>query len=158
GLSVLTDTAFKGLKVQGGTATVDIAAKDGTVSQLEADLVLAAIGVRGNVENLGLEDLKVEVVKSFVKVGPGFETAAKGLHAVGEPDGVVKVISAAKRGEILGCHIVGPGATDLINEVAVAMKAEATVHELHEAIHAHPTFPEAIMEAAGDALGQAIHI
>ena len=93
-----------------------------------------------------------------IKIGKFPFKALGRAVATGETDGFVKIVSSAKRGEILGAHIVGPGATDLVNEISLAMKAEATVHELHDAIHAHPTFPEALMEAAGDALGHAIHI
>ena len=60
-------------------------------------------------------------------------------------------------GEILGCHIVGRGATDLIAEVGLARTLEATTAELSETVHAHPTLSEAIMEAALDAEGRGIN-
>jgi len=78
--------------------------------------------------------------------------------AVGDTDGFVKVIYDAKYGELLGCHIIGAEATNLITEAGIARKLEATWHEVLTTIHPHPTLSEAIMEATADALGKAIHI
>jgi dihydrolipoamide dehydrogenase len=75
-----------------------------------------------------------------------------------EIDGMVKIISDKKYGEILGVHIVGPHATDMISEAVLAMNLEATVQELARAIHPHPTLSEAIMEAAQVLTGGAIHM
>jgi dihydrolipoamide dehydrogenase len=69
----------------------------------------------------------------------------------------VKIIRDAKYGEILGAHIVGPHATELIHELVVARTNEFTVEEVDLAIHAHPTLSEAIAEAALDSLGKMIH-
>ena len=65
---------------------------------------------------------------------------------------------SAKTGEILGAHIIGAEATELIAEYGLAMELEATVAELHHAIHAHPTLSEANMEAAAATTGEAVHI
>ena len=73
-------------------------------------------------------------------------------------EGFVKVIVGAKYGEILGAHIIGSDATELITEYGLAMKLEATVDEIHGTIHAHPTMSEALAEAAAAAHGEAIHI
>ena len=75
-----------------------------------------------------------------------------------ETDGMVKFIADEKYGEILGVHIVGPHATDLIVEGALALRLEATVEEIASTIHAHPTVGEALSEAALDVLGRAIHM
>lgn len=77
--------------------------------------------------------------------------------AINEQEGMVKVVSEKKYGEVLGVHIVGPYATELIHEAVVAIKLEATVEELMTTIHAHPTLSEAIGEAALDTQGIAIH-
>ena len=66
----------------------------------------------------------------------------------GEPDGFVKVVIDSESGQLLGCQIVGPQATELINEVVLALKTGQTVEELAGAVHAHPSFSEAIMAAA----------
>jgi dihydrolipoamide dehydrogenase len=77
--------------------------------------------------------------------------------ASGNPDGFVKVV-AGKYGRILGVHMAGQGASEIINEAAALMAMEITVHELADIIHGHPTVSEALMEAAADALGRGIHL
>lgn len=92
-----------------------------------------------------------------VKVGR-FPWAALGKAAViGETEGLVKIVAEARYGELLGVHIMGPSATDLIAEACVALQCEATVEELYRTIHAHPTLSEGIMEAAHGVFGTAIH-
>jgi dihydrolipoamide dehydrogenase len=77
--------------------------------------------------------------------------------AYGETNGFVKIICEEQYGEILGVHIVGPHATDLISEGVLAKSMEATLEELAHVIHPHPTLSEAIMEAAHVTMGQGIH-
>lgn len=77
--------------------------------------------------------------------------------AMGEKDGFVKIITDADNDEVIGVHIVGPHATDLIAEAALAMQKRLTAHEIAQTIHAHPTVAEAIMEAAEAVHGMAIH-
>lgn len=93
-----------------------------------------------------------------VKVGKFPFTASGKAAAIGNQAGFVKVIFDAKYGEFLGCHIVGPDATELIAEAVTARHLETTAHEIMEAMHPHPTLSEAVMEAARDAYGQAINI
>ncbi|MBI3890847.1 MAG: dihydrolipoyl dehydrogenase, partial [Candidatus Wallbacteria bacterium] len=78
--------------------------------------------------------------------------------AAGETDGMVKLIFDAKYGELLGAHIIGHDATEQIHELGLAKTLEATYTEILHTIHAHPTLSEAIMEAAGNAYGEAIHL
>jgi dihydrolipoamide dehydrogenase len=78
--------------------------------------------------------------------------------AAGEPDGFVKLLFAEPHGEIIGAHLIGAEATELIAELGLAINLEATHEELEETIHAHPTFSEAVHEAVGQAFGLAIHI
>jgi len=88
-----------------------------------------------------------------------FPFSANGrARTAGETDGLVKIIRGKKYGEILGAHIAGPHATELIHELAVARANEYTVEEIELAIHAHPTLSEAVAEAALDAMGRVIHI
>ena len=70
----------------------------------------------------------------------------------------VKVVSEAKYDEVLGVHMVGPHATDLISEACVALRLEATIEEIFRTIHPHPTLPEAVMEAAEAVHGMVMHI
>jgi dihydrolipoamide dehydrogenase len=78
--------------------------------------------------------------------------------AAGEYEGFVKIIAERKYGEILGVHILGPGAAELINEAAVLMDMEITVWELSDSVHGHPTYSEAIKEAAADCIECSIHL
>ncbi|CUH94759.1 hypothetical protein P22_0825 [Propionispora sp. 2/2-37] len=92
-----------------------------------------------------------------IKVGKfPFRASGKAM-AYGETEGFVKIIADAKYGEVLGLHIVGPHATDLVSEGVLAKSMEATLDELAHAIHPHPTLSEAIMEAAEVTLGKGIH-
>lgn len=85
-------------------------------------------------------------------------TASGKAVASNASEGFVKVLSAKETGEILGVHIVGSDATELIAEYGLAMTLEATIAEIHETIHAHPTLSEALAEAAAATHGEAIHI
>jgi dihydrolipoamide dehydrogenase len=76
--------------------------------------------------------------------------------AAADSEGFVKVLADPATGEILGAHIIGAEATELISEYSLAMTLEATIDEVHATIHPHPTLGEAMMEAA--ASGEAIHI
>jgi dihydrolipoamide dehydrogenase len=205
---------------------------------VEAEQALIAVGVKGNIEDLGLEDCRIAVDKGWIKIneylqtslpnvyaigdvaGPPWlahkasaegiiasehiaglnpepmkydnipgctychpEVASVGLTekaalekgyevkignfpfrglgksmAVGDTDGFVKVIYDARYGEMLGCHIIGAEATNLITEAVIARNLETTHHEVLKTIHPHPTLSEAIMEATADALGEGIHI
>ena len=92
------------------------------------------------------------------KVGKFPFTASGKAVAVNKPEGFVKLILDDKHGEILGAHIIGNDATELITEYVLAMKAEITSDEIHATIHAHPTMSEALAEAAASAHNEAIHI
>ncbi|MDI3481598.1 MAG: dihydrolipoamide dehydrogenase [Tepidanaerobacteraceae bacterium] len=95
--------------------------------------------------------------KDNIKIGRfPFIASGKAL-TIGERQGFVKIISEPKYNEILGVHILGPSATELIAEAALAIKLECTVEELAETIHAHPTLSETVMEASFDVLGEPIH-
>lgn len=88
-----------------------------------------------------------------------FRYAALGkAHAVGDTAGLFKIISDSRNGTILGVHIIGAHAADLIHEAALAMQVGATVAQVAEMIHAHPTLSEGLMEAAEDVTGSAIHV
>jgi len=93
-----------------------------------------------------------------IKIGK-FPFSANGKAiALGETEGFVKIISEARSGEILGAHIIGPEATELIGEFVLAKSLESTPLEIHKSIHPHPTLSEALMEAGGAVDGEAIHI
>ncbi len=109
------------------------------------------------VASIGLTEQACKEKKLDYKVGK-FPFSANGrARTAGETEGFVKIIRDAKYGEILGAHIVGAHATELIHELVVARANEFTVEEVDLAIHAHPTLAEAIAEAALDSLGKMIH-
>jgi dihydrolipoamide dehydrogenase len=109
------------------------------------------------VASIGMTEAQVKEKKIDYKVGR-FPFSANGrARTSGETEGFVKIIRDAKYGEILGAHIIGAHATELIHELAVARENEYTVEEVDLAIHAHPTLSEAIAEAALDSLGKMIH-
>jgi len=219
---------------------VDVSVKDkkGEEKTFSGDVALMAIGVRGNTENLGLEEIGVDCERSFIKVGAGYRTSVEGVHAIGdvigppllahvashegilcvngiagldpepmnydaipgctfchpqvgsiglseaeakkrgikvkvgkcqfigvgkavaagERDGFVKLVFDAGSGKILGGHIVGPEASELVGELEVALAAGLTSKDIGHTIHSHPTLHEAVMEAALDADGAAIHV
>lgn len=213
--------------------------KDGKKIEMKADKVLSAIGVTGNIEGIGLEELGIEIFKNHIKVDkkdystnvPGIYAigdvigppwlahvaSAEGLHcvetikglhstpvdygnipgctycqpqvasiglteeqakekgyklkigkfpfmasgkafAIGERDGFVKLIFDEDYGELLGAHIVGSEATEMIAELAIARTLEATYETIIKTVHAHPTLSESVMEAAAMSNGEAIHI
>jgi dihydrolipoamide dehydrogenase len=109
------------------------------------------------VASIGMTEQQVKEKKIEYKVGK-FPFSANGrARTSGETEGFVKIIRDAKYGEILGAHIIGAHATELIHELAVARENEYTVEEIDLAIHAHPTLSEAIAEASLDSLGKLLH-
>ncbi len=236
-ISAHTSAKVESVRKKGKGAEVTFS-KKGNSETVTADKALIAIGIQGNCENLGLEELGVTVEKGFIKVNEWYQTNIKGIYAIGdiigppllahvashegvicvekiagiathpldydsipgctycqpqvasiglteakaleqghdikigrfpytasgkaraigEREGLVKLIFDKKYGELLGAHIIGNEATELIAELGVAKALESTPVELSKIIHAHPTLSEMVMEAAGDALGEAIHI
>jgi dihydrolipoamide dehydrogenase len=109
------------------------------------------------VASIGLTEQQCKEKKLDYKVGK-FNFSANGrARTSGETEGFVKIIRDAKYGEILGAHIVGAHATEMIHEIVVARTNEFTVEEIAQSIHAHPTLSEAVMEATLDSLGKMIH-
>ena len=113
---------------------------------------------RPQVASIGASEAKAKENGREVTVGKFPFTASGKAVALGETDGFVKVVADKATGEILGVHIVGPEATEIIHEFAVGRTLEATLEEIIHTIHAHPTLSEAALEATLAALGQAIHI
>jgi dihydrolipoamide dehydrogenase len=110
------------------------------------------------VASMGFTERKAREMNFKIKVGKFPFSASGRALALGEPDGFVKLIFGAQFGELLGVHMIGANVTELLSELVVAKKLEATEAEIIEAIHPHPTFSEAVMEAAGVAGGRAIHL
>lgn len=238
GIEILTETKVESVKTSAKGVTVKVGEKKGGSQELAGDMALMAVGFGGFTNGLGLEELGVQVEKSFIKVNEKYQTNVEGIWAigdvigppllahvasaegiccaeniagkspkpvdysnfpsctycqpqvasigmteakakeggreikvgkfpfrvlgksiaVGETEGMVKLIFDAKYGELLGAHIIGNEATDMIAELGIAKTLESTPKEIFHTMHAHPTLTEAVMEAAADAMGEAIHI
>ena len=113
---------------------------------------------RPQIASIGVTEARARENGREVAVGKFPFTASGKAVALGETEGFVKVIADKATGELLGVHIVGAEATEIIHEFAVGRTLEATLEEIIHTIHAHPTLSEAALEAALAALGQAIHI
>ena len=107
--------------------------------------------------SVGLSEAKAKEAGHNVKVGKFPFTANSRASIVGEHEGFVKIVSDAEYGEILGVHIIGPQATELIAEAVTAMELEATIEDLMWTIHAHPTLAEAMLDASNSVYGLAIN-
>ncbi len=236
-IKMMTSTKVETLSHTDDGVSVTVSSDKGT-EVIEAEVAIMAVGVRGNVENIGLEQVGVEMDRGYIKVDAMYRTNISGLYAIGDvigppwlahvataegiicveaiagknptpinydnipgctycqpqvasvgfteqkahekgyelkigkfpftasgkaiaaghTDGFVKLIFDAKYGELLGAHIIGSEATELIAELCMARTFEATEHEIIKTIHAHPTLSEAIMEAAAQAYGEAVNI
>jgi dihydrolipoamide dehydrogenase len=239
GLTILTSSKTAKVEKRDSGVKAEVETPKGK-TVVEAERMLVAIGVLGNVEDLFAADLKVEIVKHHIQADAknGYATSVPGIYAVGdvigppwlahvahheaiccierlcgfadrtvdyttipgctytdpgvasvgltekaareagyevrlgkfpfvfsgralasdETEGFVKLVFDAKYGELLGAHLIGSQATELIAELVMAKKLEATEEEILHAIHPHPTYSEAIMEAAGQGLGESIHL
>jgi dihydrolipoamide dehydrogenase len=110
------------------------------------------------IASVGLTEEKARAQGYDLKIGKfPFRPLGKAI-AIGETEGMVKLIFDAKYGELLGAHISGSEATEMIAELALAKRLEATGKSIFHTIHAHPTLSEAVMEAAAAAYGEAINI
>jgi dihydrolipoamide dehydrogenase len=110
------------------------------------------------VASVGLTEEKAKEAGYDVKVGKFPNSASGKARILGETDGFVKIVSEKKYDEVLGVHIIGPHATELLAEACVGMALETTADELGRIMHAHPTVSETVMEAAEGVHDLAIHI
>ena len=108
--------------------------------------------------SVGLSEQAAKAQGRAVKVGKFPFAAIAKARVLGDTEGFVKIVCDARYGEILGVHIIGPHATDLIAEACVAIRLESTAEDLAHTIHAHPTLAESVMEAAHAATGLALHL
>jgi dihydrolipoamide dehydrogenase len=140
---------------QGLAAAHNIA---GDEKRMDYGIVPSCIYTEPEMASVGLAEEQAVEMGRDVRVGR-FPVSANGRSMImGCSEGEVKIIADRKTGEILGCHIMAPRATDMIGEVCALMKAEGTIDELGDAIHPHPTVSEMIMEAAHDTLKMSVHL
>jgi dihydrolipoamide dehydrogenase len=110
------------------------------------------------VASVGLTEKQAREKGLDIEVGSFPFSASGRARTAGETEGLVKIIRGKKYSEVLGAHIVGPSASELIAEFVLGRHLETTVEELESAVHPHPTLSEAIADASLAALGRAIHI
>ena len=130
----------------------------GRKAEMDVRAMPAVVFTDPELAAVGLSEEQARAAGRKVRVGK-FPFAALGRAlSVADTDGFAKVVADADTEEVLGVHIVGNGASDLISEAALALEMGAFLHDLSLTVHPHPTLPEALMEAAKAALGEAIHI
>ncbi len=165
------ETSVKGVyavgDVTGGILLAHVASKEGIVAarnimgedvEMEYNVVPAAIFTSPEIASVGLREHQAkEMGLSYITGHFPFRALGK-AHAMGEISGLVKVIADSRTDRVLGVHIIGPHASDLIHEAALAIRASLKVKDIVETIHAHPTLSEGIMEAAEDVHGSAVHL
>jgi dihydrolipoamide dehydrogenase len=139
---------------QGLVAAHNIAGQD---KRMRYDVIPACIYTRPEIASVGITEAAAKEKGINVKTG-SFLPAANGKSMIaGEQSGIVKVVTDADTGEILGAHLMCHRATDMIAEVCAAMRAEGTIEELSDTVHPHPTVSEMIMEAAHDVHAMCVH-
>ncbi|WP_455377412.1 dihydrolipoyl dehydrogenase [Petrachloros mirabilis] len=167
GIYAIGDVTGKSMLAHVASAQGKVAVENimGHGSVIRYDVIPAGIFTLPEIGRVGLTEAQARErdeaqgkdSQSSLKIGR-FRYAALGkAQATGETTGFCKVIAEASNGKILGVHILGAHAADLVHEAALAMQLGATVTQMAEMIHAHPTLAESVMEAAEDAEGKAIH-
>jgi len=141
--------------MQGMVAVGKIAGKP--VTPIKRNRIPGATYTEPGIGSVGLTEAQAKAAGYDVKVGKFPFVANSKATILGSHDGFVKVVADAKYGEILGVHIIGPQAYELISEAVAAMEAEATVETMMHTIHAHPTIYEAVGEAFNNVYGLAIN-
>ncbi|HEY0544182.1 MAG TPA: dihydrolipoyl dehydrogenase [Pyrinomonadaceae bacterium] len=141
-----------------GILAVEQIAGQQNVRPINLRLVPSCTYCDPEVASVGLTEERAKREGYDVRVAKFPFSASGKARILGEEEGFVKVISESKYDELLGVHIIGPHATELIAEACVAMQLESTAEELGRTMHAHPTISEAVMEAAEGIHGQTIHM
>jgi dihydrolipoamide dehydrogenase len=125
---------------------------------MDYGVVPAAIFTSPEIASVGLRQQQAEERGLKFLVGR-FQFRGLGkAHAIGEIAGFIKILADEQTDRILGAHIIGPHASDLIHEMAIAMQKGLTARDVAQTIHAHPTLAEGLMEAAEDVHGEAVHV
>jgi dihydrolipoyl dehydrogenase len=142
--------------MQGMVAVAKIAGK--YARPVKRNLIPGATYCEPQIGSVGLTEVQAREKGYKVKIGKFPFTANSKASIISNHDGFIKVVSEEQYGEILGVHIIGPQATELISEAVTAMQLEATVEEMMFTIHAHPTLYEALLDGFSSVEGKAINI
>jgi dihydrolipoamide dehydrogenase len=130
----------------------------GKRTEMDVRTIPAVVFTDPEIATTGMTEEQARAGGRKVKVGKYPFAALGRALSVNEPEGFAKIVADAETEEILGVHVVGGSASDLISEAALAIEMGAVLHDLSLTVHPHPTMPEALMEAAAHALGEAIHL
>jgi dihydrolipoamide dehydrogenase len=122
------------------------------------DRIPACTYCEPQIGSVGLTEAQAKAAGLEVKIGKFPFSANSKASIVGSHEGFIKVVADARYGEVLGVHIIGPLATELVAEAVVAMQLEATIEELMFTIHAHPTLAEAMLDGFGSVENMAINV
>ncbi len=141
--------------MEGIVAVTKIAGKPG--KPINPEHIPNATYCHPEIGSVGLTEEKAREAGYNLKIGKFPFTANSRASIVGQHEGFIKIVSDADYGEILGVHIIGPQATELIAEAVAAIELEATVEDLMWTIHAHPTLAEAMLDASNSVYGMAIN-
>jgi dihydrolipoamide dehydrogenase len=160
GVYAIGDVVGKAMLAHVASAQGKVAVRNilGHPTVMRYEVIPAGIFTFPEIGRIGLTEQEARQQGVEVKVGKFRPIGLGKAHATGETTGLMKVVTEAKTGRIVGVHLVGAHAADLIHEAAVAMQMGATAATLAETVHAHPTMPEGLMEAAEDVEGMAIHL
>jgi dihydrolipoamide dehydrogenase len=139
---------------QGIVAAANIAGND---AKMNYDAVPNCVFTSPPIAYVGLDEKKAIEKKENVLTSRFNYRALGRAHAQGETEGLIKIVARKNDGRILGAHIVGHGAPELIHEISLAMRYGLTAKQVTELIHAHPTFSEGLMEAVENLYGLGIH-
>lgn len=159
GIYAIGDVTAKTMLAHGASREGLVAADNATGGDARMDyrVVPACTFTSPEIAHVGLTETQARDQGIDVKVGR-FDFLASGrAHTMGETDGMVKIVADSRTDEVVGVHILGPEAGELIAAPALAMAMEATVAEIAHTIHTHPTLSETIMEAAEDYFDKGIH-
>jgi len=159
GIYAIGDVTGKVLLAHVASAQGIVAAEHaaGQNARIDYRCVPAAVFTCPEVGTVGLTEAEATAAGHKARAAKFPYQALGRAVAMGETAGFAKIVADDETGQVLGVHLVGPHASDVVAEGALAVALEATVGELARTIHAHPTLPEAIMEAARGWLGQAVH-
>lgn len=139
-------------------AEVAVANALGQKTTMDYTVIPSAIFTCPEIGSVGLREHEVKAQGIPYRVGRFPFRALGKAQALGEIAGEAKVLSHAETGRLLGVHLIGPAATELVHEAALALRYGLTAEDLAGLIHGHPTLSEALKEAAADALGRAVHL
>jgi dihydrolipoamide dehydrogenase len=160
GIYSIGDLAGQPMLAHKGSKEAEVVAEviAGKKAEMDVRTIPSVIFTDPEISSAGITQAEAEARGKQVKIGK-FPFAALGRAiANADTDGFVKVVIDAGTHEVLGIHVVGNGASDMIAEAALAIEMGALADDLSLTVHAHPTLPEAIMEAAKASLGEAIHV